>query len=67
MGPKKGKKGKKNQDEDWGDDEEAKLEEKMKNLMAEPQEEADEEVAAKSKSAKGKKKKKGFMDLEVCG
>ena len=33
MGPKKGKKGKKNQDDDWGDaDEEKKLEEKMKSL-----------------------------------
>ena len=33
MGPKKGKKGKGNKDEDWGDESEKLMEEKMKKLM----------------------------------
>lgn len=65
MGPKKGKKGKAAAKDDWEDSEaEKKLEEKMKNLMAEnsdEQEGADKPVAAKAKPAakgKGKKAKK---------
>ena len=63
MGPKKGKKGKKNED-DWGNnsDEEKKLAEKMKTLMK--TEENDDDVVAPtsagSKKEKKKKKKKGF-------
>ncbi len=60
MGPKKGKKGKKAQDEDWGD-EDAKVEEKMKALMldAEGGEEASAETAGPAKKgAKAKKKAK---------
>jgi len=61
MGPKKGKKGKKNQDDEWGDnsDEEKKLADKMKNLMNKE----DEEEAIPTSTAKKdkkKKKKKGF-------
>jgi len=61
MGPKKGKKGKKNQDDEWGDnsDEEKKLSDKMKDLMnKEGEAEAAPSVAAKKD--KKKKKKKGF-------
>lgn len=61
MGPKKGKKGKKNQDDEWGEnsDEDKKLANKMKDLM---NKEAEAEVApaAVAKKDKKKKKKKGF-------
>jgi len=64
MGPKKGKKGKKNQDDEWGDnsDEEKKLTDKMKDLMNK-EDEAEAAPAAPSVAAKKdkkKKKKKGF-------
>jgi len=49
MPPKKGKKGKK-QDEDWGDDDKSKqLEEKMKNLMSNKDNSDDESPPAKGK------------------
>jgi len=65
MGPKKGKKGKKNQDDEWGDnsDEEKKLADKMKDLMNKEVHKEDEAEAAPSVAAKKdkkKKKKKGF-------
>jgi len=61
MGPKKGKKGKKNQDDEWGDnsDEEKKLADKMKDLMNK-EAEAEAAPAAEAKKDKKKKKKKGF-------
>jgi len=61
MGPKKGKKGKKNQDDEWGDnsDEEKKLADKMKDLMNK-EAEAEAAPAAAAKKDKKKKKKKGF-------
>jgi len=62
MGPKKGKKGKKNQDEEWGEnsDEEKKLSEKMKTLMNKE----DDEVVAPSVAKKDKKKKKKGFTIE---
>lgn len=61
MGPKKGKKGKKNQDDEWGDnsDEEKKLADKMKDLMNK-EDEAEAGPSAAAKKDKKKKKKKGF-------
>jgi len=61
MGPKKGKKGKKNQDDEWGEnsDEEKKLADKMKDLMNK-EAEAEAAPAAAAKKDKKKKKKKGF-------
>jgi len=50
MPPKKGKKGKKNQDDDWGESEDKKIEEKMKGLMV-----ADEEEDKPVKKGKGNK------------
>jgi len=51
MPPKKGKKGKK-QDEDWGEDDKSKqLEEKMKNLMSNKDTSDDETPPAKGKGA----------------
>ena len=50
MGPKKGKKGKK-QDEDWGEDADANLEAKMKELLVVSDEEA--KGGAKKKNQKG--------------
>jgi len=62
MGPKKGKKGKKNQDEEWGEnsDDEKKLAEKMKTLMNKE----DDEVPAPSGAKKDKKKKKKGFTIE---
>lgn len=66
MAPKKGKKGKK-QDDEWPDDEQdKKIEEKMKNLMVadDPEVSQDQEGIASNpvKANKGKnKKKKGFV------
>eukprot|EP00094_Tigriopus_californicus_P009847 TCALIF_09494-PA protein Name:"Similar to Abcf1 ATP-binding cassette sub-family F member 1 (Rattus norvegicus)" AED:0.12 eAED:0.12 QI:0/0/0/0.85/1/1/7/0/779 len=71
MPPKKGKKGKK-QDDEWPDDEQDKIiEEKMKNLLVGGGQEPDvseDQVAASNlpsgpsgKASKGKKKKKGFV------
>jgi len=59
MGPKKGKKGKKNQDDEWGEnsDDEKKLAEKMKTLMNKEGHEVAPSSAAKKDK---KKKKKGF-------
>jgi len=61
MGPKKGKKGKKNQDDEWGEnsDEDKKLADKMKDLMNK-EAEAEAAPAAAAKKDKKKKKKKGF-------
>lgn len=61
MGPKKGKKGKKNQDDEWGEnsDEDKKLANKMKDLMNK-EAEAEAAPAAVAKKDKKKKKKKGF-------
>ena len=61
MGPKKGKKGKKNPDDEWGEnsDEDKKLADKMKDLMNK-EAEAEAAPAAVAKKDKKKKKKKGF-------
>jgi len=59
MGPKKGKKGKK-QDEDWGEDADANLEAKMKELLVVSDEEA--KGGAKKKNQKGKKKSKNVVE-----
>ena len=63
MGPKKGKKGKKNQDDEWGEnsDDEKKLAEKMKTLMNKEGHEVAPSSAAKKDK---KKKKKGFTILD---
>jgi len=63
MGPKKGKKGKGNKDDDWGDDSEKLMEEKMKKLMSTNDENnSDEDLpdtkAVKAKANKNKKKGK---------
>ena len=63
MGPKKGKKGKGNKDDDWGDDSDKLMEEKMKKLMSTNDDNnSDEEVpdtkATKAKPNKSKKKGK---------
>lgn len=62
MGPKKGKKGKGSaKDDDWGDDSEKQVEEKLKNLLIKDSEVNDnnEDIpAAKSKGNKNKKKNK---------
>ena len=65
MAPKKGKKGKGNKDEDWGDDSDKLMEEKMKNLMsAKSENDSDTDVpAAKSKPNKNKKKNKAKGQL----
>ena len=59
MGPKKGKKGKVNaKDDDWGDDSEKQLEEKMKNLMSADNGGSNEDIpVTKSKGNKKKKNK----------
>ena len=44
MGPKKGKKGKGNKDEDWGDESEKLMEEKMKKLMTANNDISDDEI-----------------------
>ena len=59
MGPKKGKKGKGNKDEDWGDESEKLMEEKMKKLMTANNDISDDEAPAnKIKTNKNKKKNK---------
>ena len=62
MGPKKGKKGKGSaKDDDWGEDSEKQLEEKMKNLMSKDNDAmcSNEDISAKtSKGNKNKKKNK---------
>ena len=59
MGPKKGKKGKGNKDEDWGDESEKLMEEKMKKLMTANNDISDDEApASKIKTNKNKKKNK---------
>ena len=59
MGPKKGKKGKGNKDEDWGDESEKLMEEKMKKLMTASNDNSDDEAPAnKTKTNKNKKKNK---------
>ena len=60
MGPKKGKKGKANKDDDWGDDAEKLMEEKMKKLMTEDDgNDTNEDIpTTKSKPNKNKKKSK---------
>ena len=55
MGPKKGKKGKGNKDEDWGDESEKLMEEKMKKLMTANNDISDDEAPAnKIKTNKNK-------------
>ena len=59
MGPKKGKKGKGSKDEDWGDESEKLMEEKMKKLMTANNDISDEEPPANTiKTNKNKKKNK---------
>jgi len=59
MGPKKGKKGKGNKDEDWGDESEKLMEEKMKKLMTANNDISDDEAPGnKIKTNKNKKKNK---------
>ena len=59
MGPKKGKKGKGNKDDDWGDDSEKVMEEKMKKLMSTNDNDSTEDLpSSKSKGNKNKKKNK---------
>ena len=59
MGPKKGKKGKGNKDEDWGDESEKLMEEKMKKLMTANNDISDDETPGnKIKTNKNKKKNK---------
>ena len=62
MGPKKGKKGKGNKDDDWGDDSEKLMEEKMKKLMSTNDENNSDEDLPDTKAVKAKpnkNKKKG--------
>jgi len=62
MGPKKGKKGKGNKDDDWGDDSEKLMEEKMKKLMSTNDENNSDEDLPDTKAVKtkpNKNKKKG--------
>ena len=69
MGPKKGKKGKGNKDDDWGDESEKVMEEKMKKLMCtnEDNDSAEDLPSGKSKGNKNKKKNKpkGRHNLDV--
>ena len=58
MGPKKGKKGKANKDDDWGDDAEKLMEEKMKKLMTEDDGNDTNEDIPTTKSKPNKNKKK---------
>jgi len=62
MGPKKGKKGKGNKDDDWGDDSEKLMEEKMKKLMSTNDDNNSDEDLPDTKAVKAKpnkNKKKG--------
>jgi len=59
MAPKKGKKGKGNKDDDWGDESEKIMEEKMKKLMStNDADNSDEDIPA-TKTKPNKNKKKG--------
>lgn len=59
MGPKKGKKGGKGKEEDWGSDNDAKLEAKMKDLMVAGSDSDEAPKGGKAKKKGGDKKKKG--------
>jgi len=67
MGPKKGKKGKGNKDDDWGDESEKLMEEKMKKLMSTNDDNNSEEdiPETKPKATKPSKNKKKGKVKEV--
>ena len=66
MGPKKGKKGKGNKDDDWGDESEKLIEEKMKNLMSTNDAAPSEDDLPATKTKPNKNKKKGKVKGKQC-
>ena len=58
MGPKKGKKGKGNKDDEWGDESEKAMEEKLKKLMSTKDDSDSNEDLPPTKAKPNKNKKK---------